>query len=48
MTNAGWHRLIAEALKASGSATVPELAELAAAVEMTIRRDLALSPGNAP
>jgi DeoR family transcriptional regulator, fructose operon transcriptional repressor len=34
------HRLIAQAVKDSGSATVPQLAELTGASEMTIRRDL--------
>jgi DeoR family transcriptional regulator, fructose operon transcriptional repressor len=40
MSNADRHRLIARAVKESGSATVPELAELTGASEMTIRRDL--------
>jgi DeoR/GlpR family transcriptional regulator of sugar metabolism len=40
MSNAGRHRLIAQAVKESGSVTVPELAELTGASEMTIRRDL--------
>lgn len=40
MSNADRHRLIAQAVKESGSATVPELAELTGASEMTIRRDL--------
>jgi DeoR family transcriptional regulator, fructose operon transcriptional repressor len=40
MSNADRHRLIARAVKDSGSATVPQLAELAGASEMTIRRDL--------
>ena len=40
MSNAGRHRLIAQAVRESGSATVPELAELTGASEMTIRRDL--------
>ncbi|MDX6395829.1 MAG: DeoR family transcriptional regulator, fructose operon transcriptional repressor [Streptosporangiaceae bacterium] len=40
MSNADRHRLIAHAVKDSGSATVPELAELTGASEMTIRRDL--------
>lgn len=40
MSNADRHRLIAEAVNASGSATVPELAELTDTSEMTIRRDL--------
>ena len=40
MSNADRHRLIARAVKDSGSATVPELAELTGASEMTIRRDL--------
>src|SRR5260370_582034 len=40
MSNADRHRLIAQAVKDSGSATVPELAELTGASEMTIRRDL--------
>src|ERR1700677_2254414 len=40
MSNADRHRLIAQAVRESGSATVPELAELTGASEMTIRRDL--------
>jgi DeoR/GlpR family transcriptional regulator of sugar metabolism len=40
MSNADRHRRIARAVKESGSATVPELAELTGASEMTIRRDL--------
>src|SRR5579859_5620758 len=40
MNNADRHRLIAQAVQDSGSATVPELAELVGASEMTIRRDL--------
>ena len=40
MSNADRHRLIAQAVKESGSATVPELAGLTGASEMTIRRDL--------
>jgi DeoR family transcriptional regulator, fructose operon transcriptional repressor len=40
MSNADRHRLIARAVRESGSATVPELAELTRASEMTIRRDL--------
>jgi len=40
VSNADRHRLIARAVKESGSATVPELAELTGASEMTIRRDL--------
>jgi len=40
MSNADRHRLIARAVKESGSATVPELAGLTGASEMTIRRDL--------
>ena len=40
MSNADRHRLIAQAVKDSGRATVPELAELTGASEMTIRRDL--------
>src|SRR5258708_5319144 len=40
MSNADRHGLIAQAVKESGSATVPELAELTGASEMTIRRDL--------
>ncbi|ATL81623.1 DeoR/GlpR family DNA-binding transcription regulator [Streptomyces malaysiensis] len=40
MSNAGRHRLIAQAVKESGSATVQELAELTGSSEMTIRRDL--------
>ncbi len=40
MSNADRHRLIAQAVKESGSATVPELAKLTGASEMTIRRDL--------
>jgi DeoR family fructose operon transcriptional repressor len=40
MSNADRHRLIAQAVKDSGSATVPELAALAGTSEMTIRRDL--------
>src|SRR5258708_11940076 len=40
MSNADRHRLIAQAVKESGSATVLDLAELTGASEMTIRRDL--------
>jgi DeoR family fructose operon transcriptional repressor len=40
MSHADRHRLIARAVKDSGSVTVPELAALAGASEMTIRRDL--------
>ncbi|MEY9934998.1 DeoR family fructose operon transcriptional repressor [Catenulispora sp. GP43] len=40
MSTADRHRQIARAVKESGSATVPELAELTGASEMTIRRDL--------
>jgi DeoR/GlpR family transcriptional regulator of sugar metabolism len=40
VNNADRHRLIAQAVKDSGSATVAELAELTGASEMTIRRDL--------
>ena len=40
MSNEDRHRLIAQAVKESGSATVPELAELTGASEMTVRRDL--------
>ena len=40
MSNADRHRRIAQAVKESGRATVPELAELTGASEMTIRRDL--------
>lgn len=40
MSNADRHRLIARAVRESGSATVQELAELTGASEMTIRRDL--------
>jgi DeoR family transcriptional regulator, fructose operon transcriptional repressor len=40
MSNADRHRLIAQTVKDSGSATVPELAGLTGASEMTIRRDL--------
>jgi len=40
MSHADRHRLIARAVKDSGSATVPELAELTGASEMTVRRDL--------
>src|SRR5258708_22833430 len=40
MSNADRHGLIAQAVKESGSATVPELAELTGASELTIRRDL--------
>jgi DeoR family transcriptional regulator, fructose operon transcriptional repressor len=40
MSTADRHRLIARAVKESGSATVPELAELTGASEMTVRRDL--------
>ncbi|WP_034275101.1 DeoR/GlpR family DNA-binding transcription regulator [Actinospica robiniae] len=39
-SNAERHRQIARAVKQAGSATVPELAELTGASEMTIRRDL--------
>ncbi len=40
MSNADRRRLIAQAVQDSGSAVVPELAELTGASEMTIRRDL--------
>ncbi|ACU77461.1 transcriptional regulator, DeoR family [Catenulispora acidiphila DSM 44928] len=40
MSTADRHRQIARVVKESGSATVPELAELTGASEMTIRRDL--------
>jgi len=40
MSTADRHRLIARTVKESGSATVPDLAELTGASEMTIRRDL--------
>ena len=40
MSNADRHRLIAQTVKDSSSATVSELAELNGASEMTIRRDL--------
>jgi DeoR family fructose operon transcriptional repressor len=40
MSNADRHRLIVQSVKDSGSATVPDLAELTGASEMTIRRDL--------
>lgn len=40
MGNADRHRLIAEAVTASGTATVAELAALTGASEMTVRRDL--------
>ena len=40
MSTAGRHRQIAQVVKESGSATVPELAELTGASEMTVRRDL--------
>ncbi|MFF0203927.1 DeoR/GlpR family DNA-binding transcription regulator [Streptomyces sp. NPDC005017] len=40
MSNADRHRLIAQAVRDSGSVTVLELAELTGASEMTIRRDL--------
>ncbi len=40
MSSADRHRLIARAVKDSGSATVPELAGLTGASEMTVRRDL--------
>ncbi|QMU68374.1 DeoR/GlpR family DNA-binding transcription regulator [Streptacidiphilus sp. P02-A3a] len=40
MSNSNRHRLIARVVMESGSATVPELAELTGASEMTIRRDL--------
>jgi DeoR family transcriptional regulator, fructose operon transcriptional repressor len=40
MRNAERHRLIAEAVAGSGTATVAELAALTGASEMTIRRDL--------
>ncbi len=40
MSNAGRHRLIAQAVGESGSATVQELAALTGTSEMTIRRDL--------
>jgi DeoR family transcriptional regulator, fructose operon transcriptional repressor len=40
MSTADRHRQIARAVRESGSATVPELAELTGASEMTIRRDL--------
>ncbi|MER6677459.1 DeoR/GlpR family DNA-binding transcription regulator [Streptomyces sp. NPDC000983] len=40
MNNADRHRLIAQAVKESGRATVGDLAKLTGASEMTIRRDL--------
>ncbi|MFE9560155.1 DeoR/GlpR family DNA-binding transcription regulator [Streptomyces sp. NPDC006487] len=40
MSNADRHGLIAKTVRASGGATVQELAELTGASEMTIRRDL--------
>jgi len=40
MSNADRHRMIADAVRSGGSATVPDLAELTGASEMTIRRDL--------
>ncbi|MBS2534996.1 DeoR/GlpR transcriptional regulator [Catenulispora sp. NF23] len=40
MSSTDRHRLIAQAVADSGSATVPHLAELTGASEMTIRRDL--------
>ena len=40
MSNADRHQIIAQAVKDSGRVTVPELAELTGASEMTIRRDL--------
>ena len=40
MSNADRHRLIAQAVKETGSVTVPDLADLTGASEMTIRRDL--------
>lgn len=40
MSTADRHRQIARVVKESGSATVPDLAELTGASEMTIRRDL--------
>ena len=40
MSTADRHRRIAEVVKESGSATVPDLAGLTGASEMTIRRDL--------
>ena len=40
VSSADRHRLIAEAVKETGTATVPELAGLTGASEMTIRRDL--------
>jgi DeoR family fructose operon transcriptional repressor len=40
MSNADRHRLIAQTVRESGSATVAELAGLTGASEMTIRRDL--------
>jgi DeoR family transcriptional regulator, fructose operon transcriptional repressor len=40
MSTADRHRLIAQTVKEAGSATVPDLAELTGASEMTIRRDL--------
>ena len=40
MSNADRHRLITQAVREPGSATVLELAELTGASEMTIRRDL--------
>src|SRR5258708_37456234 len=40
MSNADRHRLIAQAVRESGKATVQGLAELTGASEMTIRRDL--------
>jgi DeoR/GlpR family transcriptional regulator of sugar metabolism len=40
VSSADRHRLIAQAVKESGTAMVPELAELTGASEMTVRRDL--------
>src|SRR3984957_1366994 len=40
VSSADRHRLIAQAVKESGSAMVPELAALTGASEMTVRRDL--------
>jgi DeoR family transcriptional regulator, fructose operon transcriptional repressor len=40
MSNADRHRLIAQAVQDAGSASVPQLAALTGASEMTIRRDL--------
>ena len=48
MSNADRHRLIARAVTESGSATVPELAELTGASEMSIRRDLGTLAAQVP